>query len=127
MIECLLVQIDRFERNNAKNTPTIITTTKEINIKSLSIFIFKNDVFYQIIFKINPIKIFFLVSFELKYTKMECLLVVDAQLEFLGPDGVKEDAMNMLKAFGQENSTSNFDWDDTYGKGFHAVDFSTLN
>ena len=39
----------------------------------------------------------------------------------------KDDALNMLKAFSQENRDPNFDWDEYYGNSFDAINFDILD
>lgn len=38
----------------------------------------------------------------------------------------REEAERLLAAFGHENMTAHFDWDETYGRGFDVLDFGTL-
>ncbi|KAI9806715.1 MAG: hypothetical protein M1825_006172 [Sarcosagium campestre] len=40
-------------------------------------------------------------------------------------NGDSPESREMIKAFGQENQQSEFDWDDVYGRGFNVVDFVT--
>lgn len=42
-------------------------------------------------------------------------------------NNIKDDELNMLKAFSRENHESDFNWDENYGNGFNAINFKILS